>query len=181
MSVSTASVNHPSSTQTTQSYSRDSPAPVDPQFLLQLPSHQSHSPARSATHPGPASPISSRTTHRSKAAAERLLFTSPRPSSRAQSQDRSGVIRTIQSWPWTLNGLNSNLRWPGIHTHRFRESPCPSPGSLVFWAAVNAPLRLLPPVLLALSFMCSCPQRLRLRRRTVSLWMRAPWMSWTVR
>lgn len=92
---SAASVSNPSSPRMRKSYLRDFPATVapvfyksDPHLLLHFPSHQSCSPARPATHLGPASPNSSRTTSRSKAAADRPIFTSPRPFNLAPSQDQ---------------------------------------------------------------------------------------------
>lgn len=178
--VSSASVNRPSSHRTTMSCSRDSLAAVarvfyksDRHHLLHFLTPQSFSPA---THPGPTNPTS-----RPKAAADRPLSTSPRPSSPAWSRDQWGVIHTTRSWPPRWYMVTPDLLWRDILTLCLRGSLCPSLGSPVFQAAVNAPLWLLPVVQLALSSMCFCPQRLKERRWTVNLWTRASWMSWTVR
>lgn len=181
--VSAASVSLPSSAQMRQSYTRDSSTSITSVFsksnfhlLIQSQSHPSHPPARSANHLRPASLINSKIKNKSKATAGQPLFTSLRRSSRAQSQDQGDVIHTTLSWALTRNGVSSDLQWPGILTHPFKESLCLSSGSLVVWAAADVLQGQLAP-----SFMYFCPQKLKERRQTVNLWMRASWMSWTVR
>lgn len=178
--VSAASVSLPSSARMRPSYTRDSLTSITSvfsknnfQLLIQSQTHPSHPPARSANQLGPTSLINK---NKSKTTAGQPLFTSRRRSSRAQSQDQWDVIHTTLSWPLTRNRVSYDLQWSGIPTHPSRESLCLSSGSLVVWAAVDVLQGQLAP-----SFMYFCPQKLKERRQTVNLWMRASWMSWTVR
>lgn len=175
-SVSSASENPPSSFRVKAFYWKDSPAPITPVFSktsLHLRPHLASLLRCSLARPVTCSRLmSTRRTSSFRAAADQPTFTSPRPSSRACGLERRDDTRTTRRW----------VRWwptpTWTATSPLRKSPCLWWGSRVFWGAASA---LLLQVQLALSFMCFCPARLRERRPTANLWMKASWMSWMAR
>ena len=146
-------------------------------LLLHLPSRPPCSPAGPGSRRAAARTC--RTGRRAQAAAGRSISTSPRSSS--PGPDQPDVIHTTRPRVQTTSDLQ------GCRTPHLTGSLCQSLGSRIFGAAVTAWLQLLLRLQLQLelelelSSTCFCPQRRRERRWTESLWMRASWMSWTVR
>ena len=91
----------------------------------------------------------------------------------------------LRASPHRRSGLNFDRRWCDTVGVRPHERVCLSSGDPVFRAAAELWLQLLHLFpWSARSSMCFCPPGTRLGRRErpmLSPWMRASWMSWTVR